>query len=388
MALSLDIRKKYKGFVLDVRFETESRRIGILGGSGAGKSMTLRSIAGIHTPDEGQIALDGRVLYDSTEHVCLKPQVRRVGYLFQNYALFPNMTVRENIMAGMKDRKNEDLAQMGGWIGRFRSGGGKNRTHPCDLSGGLRSGTANHSARADALIRRFRLEGLEDRLPSRLSGGQQQRVALARILAAEPDAILLDEPFAALDGYLRDRMQRELAAALADYPGTVIMVSHDRDEIYRFSEELLVLGGGRIIRQGPTREVFACPGSHDAAALTGCKNLSRAERVDARHVKACDWGIILTFSADVPEKVDYLGFRAHEFVPVWEKERPENAIRCRVVSEAILQFEHNYYIAPETADPAAQPLSWFAQRNRWPELAERGMPNYLVLPEEAVMFLK
>ena len=351
MAINLDIRKKYPGFTLDVRFATESRRIGILGGSGAGKSMTLRSVAGIHAPDEGRILLDGRVLYDSAGRVDLKPQVRRVGYLFQNYALFPNMTVRENIMAGMKARGNDK------------------------------------HARADEMIRKFRLEGLEDRLPSRLSGGQQQRTALARILASEPDAILLDEPFSALDGYLRDQMQRELMATLADYPGTVIMVSHDRDEIYRFSEEILIMSGGKIIRQGPTREVFANPGSRDAAALTGCKNFSRAERLDDHHVRALDWGVDLTFRQVVPKEVKDLGFRAHEFLPVWGGERPDNAVRCRVVSEAMLQFEHNYYIAPETEEPAAEPLSWFAQRERWAELAEKGMPDYLILPEEAVMFL-
>ena len=399
MAIDLEIRKKYPGFTLDVRFATESRRIGILGGSGAGKSMTLRSIAGIHALDEGRILLDGRVLYDSAGRVALKPQMRRVGYLFQNYALFPNMTVRENIIVGMKNRGNENIAgaipgraSAGGGRGGLRAGklwlgGGKNEGPGGLGTGGLYPNGLDKNARADELIRKFRLEGLEDRLPSRLSGGQQQRTALARILASEPDAILLDEPFSALDGYLRDQMQRELMATLADYPGTVIMVSHDRDEIYRFSEEILIMSGGKIIRQGPTREVFANPGSRDAAALTGCKNFSRAERLDDHHVRALDWGVDLTFRQVVPKEVKDLGFRAHEFLPVWGGERPDNAVRCRVVSEAMLQFEHNYYIAPETEEPAAEPLSWFAQRERWAELAEKGMPDYLILPEEAVMFL-
>ena len=281
MSLSVDIKKKFPNFTLDMHFSLSGRRVGILGASGCGKSMTLRSIAGIFQPDEGRIVLGDRVLYDSARRVDLKPQVRNIGYLFQNYALFPNMTVRENIMAGLSGSKDAKMA------------------------------------RANEMIAKFGLRSLEDRLPGQLSGGQQQRCALARIMAYRPDVILLDEPFSALDWYLRDRMQRELSDMLRDYEGMVIMVSHDRDEIFRFSEELLIVDAGHVIRQGATREVFSNPGTRSAAVLTGCKNFSRAERIDDHHVRATDWGITVETERILPEGIRDLGFRAHQFKPVY-----------------------------------------------------------------------
>ena len=167
------------------------------------------------------------------------------------------------------------------------------------------------------MIEKFKLTGLEDRLPRQISGGQQQRVALARIMAYSPDVILLDEPFSALDWFLKDRMQLELTEMLKDYEGMVIMVSHDRDEIYRFSEDLLIVDEGKVVKRGETRSVFADPGTRAAAALTGCKNFSRAERLDDHHVKALDWGITIETERVLPGKFNHLGFRAHQFQPVY-----------------------------------------------------------------------
>lgn len=161
MSLEVRIRRTLRDFSLETAFTTSDGVLGILGASGCGKSMTLRCIAGVETPDEGRIVLNGRVLFDSAAGVNLPPRQRRVGYLFQSYALFPHMTVEENIACALgweKDRKK-------------------------------RAGTIA------SLVGRFRLEGLEKRYPGQLSGGQQQRVALARILAYEPEALLLDEPF-------------------------------------------------------------------------------------------------------------------------------------------------------------------------------------------------
>ena len=379
MSLSVDIKKKFPNFTLDMHFSLSGRRVGILGASGCGKSMTLRSIAGIFQPDEGRIVLGDRVLYDSARRVDLKPQVRNIGYLFQNYALFPNMTVRENIMAGLSGSKNAKMA------------------------------------RANEMIAKFGLNSLEDRLPRQLSGGQQQRCALARIMAYRPDVILLDEPFSALDWYLRDRMQRELSDMLRDYEGMVIMVSHDRDEIFRFSEELLIVDAGHVIRQGATREVFSNPGTRSAAVLTGCKNFSRAERIDDHHVRATDWGITVETERVLPEGIRDLGFRAHQFKPVYMKGEEtscgeessagrtqgamisavgqealasrtqgamisavsqetlasrqgklKNAVRCNVVSQAELQFERNYYIDPESRDGDGSLITWLVQRELWP----------------------
>ena len=375
-----------------MNFELDGRRVGILGASGSGKSMTLRSIAGILTPDEGRIVLGDRVLFDSSRHINLRPQVRNVGYLFQNYALFPNMTVRENILAGLE--------------AKGRSEGSLKENKPA--YGGLFSRRKvfkeEKSRRADEMIEKFKLTGLEDRLPRQISGGQQQRVALARIMAYSPDVILLDEPFSALDWFLKDRMQLELTEMLKDYEGMVIMVSHDRDEIYRFSEELLIVDEGKVVKRGETRSVFADPGTRAAAALTGCKNFSRAERLDDHHVKALDWGITIETERVLPGKFNHLGFRAHQFQPVYLRDetgevqgkdvlgqtsstRPGNAIRCNVVSEARLQFERNYYIKPETESADGTLLTWLVQRELWPEIDERGLPDYLVLPEKDLLYL-
>ena len=305
MSLSVNIKKQYRSFTLDMNFELDGRRVGILGASGSGKSMTLRSIAGILTPDEGRIVLGDRVLFDSSGHINLRPQVRNVGYLFQNYALFPNMTVRENIMVGLETQRRS----VGSLKENNKSAGG--------LFSRRKVFKEEKNRRADEMIEKFKLTGLEDRLPRQISGGQQQRVALARIMAYSPDVILLDEPFSALDWFLKDRMQLELTEMLKDYEGMVIMVSHDRDEIYRFSEELLIVDEGKVVKRGETRSVFADPGTRAAAALTGCKNFSRAERLDDHHVKALDWGITIETERVLPGKFNHLGFRAHQFQPVY-----------------------------------------------------------------------
>lgn len=281
MAIEVRIKKKLGNFQLDIDFKTDENRIGILGASGCGKSMTLKCIAGIETPDEGRIIVDGTLLYDSAKKISLKPQKRHIGYLFQNYALFPTMTVEENIAAGLQGGKEE-----------------KRR-------------------RVVEMMEKFQLLGLGKQLPGELSGGQQQRVALARIMAYEPEVILLDEPFSALDDFLKDRLAQEMLDLLKDYRGTVVLVSHSRDEIYRFTRELLTMADGMQISYGGTREIFANPGRKETARLTGCKNIAEAKRIDGRHLEVPEWGITLCLNENIPEKVAFVGVRAHEFIPVW-----------------------------------------------------------------------
>lgn len=278
--LKVNIQKKLKEFDLNVDFELKKRCLGILGPSGCGKSMTLKSIAGIVTPDNGVVSLktDEEIVYfDSNNKINLKPQKRNVGYLFQNYALFPNMTVEENIAIGLS--KNDD---------------GKT---------------------VSEMIKRFHLEGLEKRYPRQLSGGQQQRVALARILAYSPDVILLDEPFSAMDTFLKEQLRIELLNMLNDFDGFYIMVTHNRDEAFQFCEELIVLDDGKIIAKGDTYDVFENPGKVQVARLTGCKNISRIEKIDDYHLKSLDWGITFEVSEKISPNITHIGIRAHDFNP-------------------------------------------------------------------------
>ena len=278
--LKVNIQKKLKEFELDVDFELKKGRLGILGPSGCGKSMTLKSIAGIVTPDKGIISLnagDETVYFDSDRKINLKPQKRNVGYLFQNYALFPNMTVEENVAAGLTKEKDKKIVS--------------------------------------EMIRRFHLEGLEKRYPRQLSGGQQQRVALARILAYGPDVILLDEPFSALDAFLKEQLRLELVNLLRDFDGFSVMVTHDRDEAYQFCDELIILDEGKVIAKGNTHEVFENPKKVQVARLTGCKNISKIEVIDGCHVKSLDWGCTFEVSEKIPSNITHIGIRAHNFHP-------------------------------------------------------------------------
>lgn len=276
--LKVNIQKELKEFNLDVVFELKNKRLGILGPSGCGKSMTLKSIAGIVNPDSGVVSLntgEETVYFDSNKKINLKPQKRNVGYLFQNYALFPNMTVEENIACGLP--KNHD-------------------------------GTI-----VSDMIKRFHLEGLEKRYPRQLSGGQQQRVALARILAYGPDVILLDEPFSAMDTFLKEQLRIELSNSLDDFDGFSIMVTHDRDEAFQFCDELIVLDEGKIIAKGDTYDVFENPKKVQVARLTGCKNISKIEIIDENHVKSLDWGITFEVSEKISPNITHIGIRAHNF---------------------------------------------------------------------------
>ena len=276
--LKVDIQKKLKEFDLIVDFELKKKRLGILGPSGCGKSMTLKSIAGIVNPDDGIVSLntgEETVYFDSGKKINLKPQKRNVGYLFQNYALFPNMTVEENIACGLTKNYDEKIVS--------------------------------------DMIKRFHLDGLEKRYPRQLSGGQQQRVALARILAYNPDVILLDEPFSAMDTFLKEQLRIELSNSLNDFDGFSIMVTHDRDEAFQFCDELIVLDEGKIIAKGDTYEIFENPGKVQVARLTGCKNISKIEIIDDFHVKSLDWGEIFEVSEKISPNITHIGIRAHNF---------------------------------------------------------------------------
>lgn len=349
MAIEVNIKKNFGTFQLDIAFESASRRIGILGASGCGKSLTLKSIAGILHPDEGKIIVDGRVLFDSQSGIFMKPQIRKIGYLFQNYALFPTMTVEENIAAGLKGKKEEKAKIV------------------CHM------------------IEKYHLSGLEKRLPGQLSGGQQQRVALARIMAYEPEVILLDEPFSALDVYLRDQMQRELMKMMQDYPGIIILVSHNRDEVYRMSEELLILDNGKIAVQGETKKVFENPGSAAAARITGCKNIVDVTWGEGTELYIRDWDLRFSLKKVPDNDVTAIAVRAHEFSI---QKNAENGHLCFPVLDPVITedlFEYN--ISFKTSKDAVRRVDWKVSKYSW-KYGENEFPDKLYLKEKDLLFLR
>ena len=312
-------------FLLDIHFSSNKKRIGILGASGSGKSMCLKSIAGIVTPKQGEILLGDSCLFSSSKKINLPPQKRRIGYLFQSYALFPHLTVWENIAIAMQGKANKES-----W-----------------------------SERIFALLRKMELSGLEKRFPGELSGGQQQRVALARIFANEPKMILLEE-----------------------FLGQAIMVSHSRDEIYRFAEEVIMLQEGKVIGQGETKEVFRQPKNRQAAILTGCKNIAKAKKLGEHSIFIEDWGLELTMEREIPDKLSAIGYRAHDFVPLCSGEE-ENAVPVKLLSKAELPFEQNFYFQPEKGEGE---ICFLVQRDG-PYGKMQEIPKALQLREEKLLLL-
>ena len=330
MSLYVDVEKQLGSFHLRVRLETENEITALLGASGCGKSMTLKCIAGIVTPDRGRILLNDRVLFDSGEKVNLTPQQRRLGYLFQNYALFPNMTVEKNILCGVRGRDKQEKA----------------------------------AALADAL-RRFRLEGLEKRYPAQLSGGQQQRVALARILCSQPEAILLDEPFSALDSFLKWNLELELSDLLADFQGPILWVSHDRGEVFRNCKKVCVMEQGTSQGTVTLRQLFHQPETEAAARLSGCKNIVEAVPAGSA-VTLPQWGLTLDCTGPVPADVRRAGIRAHHVAAV--PEGTPGAFRCTV--ERVIQdvFTTIVLLRPEGAADGAPLLRMELERVDWRRL--------------------
>ncbi len=351
MALEVDIRKRLGSFHLDARFAFDGGTMALLGASGCGKSLTLRCIAGIVKPEEGSIRLNGKTLFDSARGIDLPPQQRRVGYLFQHYALFPNMTARQNVEIAARGSRRERRQQ------------------------------------AEEQLRALYLEGLGDRYPHQLSGGQQQRVALARIFASGPDILLLDEPFSALDSYLKWRIEMELSDTLSRFGRPALFVSHDRDEVYRLCGEVCVMQDGRTEPPVSARRLFLAPQTLAAALLSGCKNFSRARRLGERLVAALDWGCELETESPVPEETAYIGVRAHRVRPAQTGD--PGAIPCRVDRVTQELFSTAVMLRPAGA-PAGGDwglLRMELPKEQWQALHAAGRLAVRI-PGQDIMFLK
>ena len=347
MELIVNIEKRLRDFTLAANFTLTDTTLALLGASGSGKSMTLRCIAGLERPDRGQIVLNERILFDSEKRINLPPQARNVGYLFQNYALFPNMTVRENIIFAL-DGSQEEKERI------FREN-----------------------------VARFSLEGLENAYPAGLSGGQQQRVAFARILARGADVLLLDEPLSALDTHLKWQIEIALREILAMQDISAILVTHDRDEAFRIAQEIATVDRGQLTPPMDKHELFRNPGTRAATTLTGCKNISAAHRVDETHVAATDWGITLRV-ANAATDVRHIAVRAHYLVLATEND--VDALPARIAE--VIESTFTYIVMLRFAD-GAMPIRWEIDKATW-HAHEAGIGDtlYFNFPIEELMLLR
>lgn len=341
--LFLNIFKPLSGFALDVSFEIGPEVLGILGASGSGKSMTLRCIAGLETPSCGKIAVNGKVLFDSETGINVPSKDRRIGFLFQNYALFPHLTVAENIAFGLQHLSEDE-----------------------------------QKLRVKEQLISVQMLGMENRYPQQLSGGQQQRVALARSIAPNPDLLLLDEPFSALDTHLRSQLERELMQTLANYRGITLFVSHNLEEVYRVCKNLLVLAEGRPIAFDTKEHIFDRPRNFTVAQLTGCKNFCAAKPIAETVIEAIDWGCNLTVVERVPKSLVFVGIRAHQVSFVSGCDRP-NTFACWIAS--IVETPHRVTLYLKLHSPPHDAQDYHLQaevfKEKWRVMQDNPFPWYV-----------
>ncbi len=236
--LSVRLRASVPDFALDVAFDTSKGITALFGPSGAGKTLTLRHLAGLERAERGRVVLGDRVLFDADTGVHARPRDRRIGLVFQEYALFPHLSVTGNVGYGLTGRSREERRR-----------------------------------RVDELLELVGLPGHGARAPRSLSGGERQRVALARALAPEPELLLLDEPFAALDFRIRAGLRDALADIQRQTHVPMVLVTHALEDVRALSDGLVLLDMGRVVASGPTRSILEAPPTADAAALVGARDL-------------------------------------------------------------------------------------------------------------------
>lgn len=347
MSLKVEIMKQYKDFKLEVCFDNDSKAVGLLGASGCGKSLTLRCIAGLETPDQGKIILNDRVLFDSEKNINLPVGKRRIGMLFQSYALFPNMSVRENILIGIRDRSRKKKL-------------------------------------LEKYVDMLQLGGVLEKYPHQISGGEQQRAAIARMLGNEPEVMMFDEPFSALDTYLKHQLELQLLELLRSYEGERVMVSHNREELYAFCDLIAVMKQGRMIEFGSKTDIFRRPTQLTTARLCGCKNISRARKRSEYEVEALDWGMRLRTEQPVMDSIQYIGIRAHDIIPL-KAPYEENCIPVTLlgVSESTQEF-HLFLQGKGMEDTD---FTCVIGLKDWLSTFEEKMPEFLCLPKDRLLLL-
>jgi molybdate transport system ATP-binding protein len=291
--LKVDITKTLKHFQLTTTFTAEAGITGIIGPSGCGKSVTLQSLAGLQTPESGEISLNNRPLFHSEHGIHVKSKDRNIGYVFQNYALFPHLTVEKNIEYGLKGRSSLEKKQ-----------------------------------KVSSLIKKVQLTGYENHYPNQLSGGQQQRVALARTLVTEPDLLLLDEPFSALDHHVKHILEQELVSILQEnYSGIVLLVTHNMEEAYRLCDQLILYDKGQIIQSGKKEDVFQKPENTAAARVIGCKNILPVDSITKTngYITCRMEGLnVKVNSRHVSDNTTHIGIYSENITFTKEKEHADN----------------------------------------------------------------
>lgn len=355
MGLQVNIIKRLPGFELRVDFKADNGILGFLGASGSGKSMTLSCISGIVTPDKGKIVLNGRVLFDSENKINIPIRERKVGFLFQNYALFPNMTVEQNIGFGLP----KSIAK----VERIN----KIKKKILDLQ----------------------LSGMEKRFPYQLSGGQQQRVALARALVVDPEILLLDEPFSALDEHLRNSMIMQLKDDLMMFRGTSIFVTHNMEEAYQLCNNIIIIAAGSIDAMGYKDTIFNSPPTLCAAKLTGCKNISKARKIKNNIIEAIDWGCRITFDHEIEDSITAIGIRAH-YLEINEDDEDVNTFNFWVVFTGDTLFRTKVYLkfSEPVGNEKKYNILWDISKEEWNLIKCKPLPLRIKINPEKVIQIK
>lgn len=360
MPLEVRIAKDLPDFTLDVDFRADDGvPLSILGPSGSGKTMLLRCIAGLERPDQGRIVLNDRVLLDSEQKIRIPARLRHVGLLFQHFALFPHRTVAENLAFGLQHLP-----------------------------------LADRQSRITSLAGQIHIAGLENRYPRQLSGGEQQRVALARCLAVDPEALLLDEPLSSLDTHLRGQIEEQLQETFAAYKRPALLVTHNVEEAYRLCDQLLVLSRGRVAAAGPKEQLFYRPPSVAVARLTGCKNISRASAVSDGMVDATDWGCQVLVAQPMESASGHIGIRAHH-IDFVESSVPgastKNIFPCWPVRFSETPFRITLFLSlaePEKSEPGHFHLQAEVFKEKWERFRELPPPWHARLSPNALFLME
>lgn len=351
MGLIVDIKKRLSNFDLDIKFEVNKDVFAILGASGSGKSMVLKCISGIEKPDSGYIEHNGKVFFNSKKNINIASQKRNIGFLFQNYALFPNMTVEENVKSGIRD-KNKAYADI------------------------------------EDVMKKFFIYKIRNRYPKEISGGEQQRTALARIFISSPNILMLDEPLSALDYYIKWELERFISDKIREFSGVSLFVSHSREEVYRICDNIGVLNNGKFDIIDDKHNLFKNPKTHFSAILTGCKNFAKIKFISDKKIEIVDWKISFEFKNNIKnENINYIGVRAHYFFENGALKEEAFNFKCEIIKVIEDIFSYMIILKPVNADDNVN-IVWEFGKEFYSENYKIGNIINIGFKEESVIFLK